>query len=167
VSSGPPAPRTRGVHVIKREQLLPEPLERAFGFFADALNLEAITPPWLGFRVITPGKVRMGEGALIEYRLRLRGMPIRWLTRIELWDPPRRFVDVQVRGPYRLWRHLHEFEAAGPAATTMRDEVSYSIGYGPLGRLAHGAFVRRDLARIFEYRRDAVARRLGAPCFTK
>ena len=148
--------------MIDREQLFSNPTERAFEFFADALNLESITPPWLGFRVITPGPVEMGEGTLIEYRLRLHRLPVRWLTRIEVWEPPRRFVDVQVRGPYSHWHHTHSFEAA-EGGTLMRDEVRYAIPYGPLGRVAEAAFVRRDLERIFDYRRDAVAAAVEPP----
>jgi ligand-binding SRPBCC domain-containing protein len=146
--------------VISREQLLPQPPERAFEFFSDARNLEAITPPWLGFRVITAGPIEMGDGTLIEYRLRLHRVPVRWLTRIVSWDPPQRFEDVQVRGPYRHWHHTHSFKPAG-GGTLMRDEVDYEVPYGPLGRLAETLFVRRDLERIFDYRRDAVAAALG------
>ncbi len=135
--------------------------EEAFAFFADALNLEAITPPWLAFRVITPGPIRMGPGTRIEYRLRLHRVPIRWLSEIAVWEAGRRFVDVQVEGPYRLWEHTHTFEP-DDGGTLIRDRVRYSLPHGPLGAVAHRAFVRRDLARIFEYRRRAVAWRLGA-----
>jgi ligand-binding SRPBCC domain-containing protein len=131
-----------------------------FGFFADASNLEAITPPWLQFRVVTPGPVPMGPGTMIEYRLRLHRIPIRWVTRIEVWEPGTRFVDVQVRGPYRVWNHTHSFEPHG-GGTLVRDTVRYDLPLGPFGRLAHGAFVRRDLERIFDFRREEVARRVG------
>jgi ligand-binding SRPBCC domain-containing protein len=126
-----------------------------FAFFADAFNLERITPPWLGFRVLTPGPVTMGRDTRIEYRLRLHGLPIRWLTRIEAWEPPVRFADVQIRGPYRLWHHTHTFEP-DDAGTLMRDTVRYALPLGPLGELARRAFVARDLERIFDFRRDAV-----------
>ena len=132
-----------------------------FGFFADAFNLEAITPPWLRFRVVTPGPIRMAPGALIEYRLRLHGVPIRWLTRIEAWEPGERFADVQVRGPYRFWHHTHSFEPH-PDGTLVRDTIRYDLPLGPLGRIANTAFVRRDLERIFDFRHEEVARRLGA-----
>jgi ligand-binding SRPBCC domain-containing protein len=148
------------LQTLEREQIVPGDPDAVFGFFADALNLEAITPPWLSFRVVTPGPVRMGPGTLIEYRLRLHGIPIRWLTRIEVWEPGRRFVDVQVRGPYRAWEHTHAFEPH-EQGTLVRDTVRYALPLGPLGRLAHAAFVRRDLERIFEFRREEVARRLG------
>ena len=145
------------VHRLVREQRVALPRERVFPFFADALNLEAITPPWLAFRVVTPEPIEMRAGTLIEYRLRLHGVRVRWLTRIALWEPPHRFVDVQLRGPYRLWHHVHAFEPAPGGATVMRDEVRYALPLGPLGALAHAAFVRRDLERIFAFRQREVA----------
>lgn len=149
------------LQTLTREQLVKSPPDSVFGFFADAFNLEAITPPWLRFRVLTPGPVPMGPGTMIEYRLRLHGLPIRWLTRIEVWEPGVRFVDVQVRGPYRVWAHTHSFEPHA-GGTLVRDTVRYDLPLGPLGRLAHAAFVRRDLERIFDFRREEVACRLGA-----
>ena len=103
----------------------------------------------------------MQEGTLIDYRLSLHGLPLRWRSRIERWEPGRSFVDRQVRGPYHLWHHRHEFEA-GPEGTVVRDIVHYGLPLGPLGQLAHAVLVERDLARIFDYRRAAVARVLGA-----
>jgi hypothetical protein len=153
--------RTPVVHVFESEQLLPRERSDVFEFFADAFNLEAITPPWLGFQVVTPGPIEMAPGALIGYRLRLHGLRVDWLTRIEIWERGRRFVDAQVRGPYRLWRHTHLFEDH-PEGTLVRDRVSYEIPLGPLGELARLLFVRRDLDRIFAYRRLAVAEALGA-----
>jgi ligand-binding SRPBCC domain-containing protein len=149
------------VHLLERHQRIELPIERTCDFYSDARNLERITPPWLGFEVTTPGPIEMRVGTLIEYRLRLHRVPVRWRTRIEVWEPPRRFVDVQVRGPYALWEHTHTFEEDGPGATIIRDRVRYSIPFGPLGELANRLLVRRDLARIFDYRRDAVARELG------
>lgn len=146
-------------HVLEREQRLPGPPERVFEFFADARKLEAITPPWLRFRVVTAGEIEMREGALIDYRLRLHGFPVRWRTRIEEWEPGRRFADVQLSGPYRLWHHTHTFERDGDA-TVARDRVRYALPLGPLGSLAHAAFVRRDLERIFDFRVEAVRRAL-------
>jgi ligand-binding SRPBCC domain-containing protein len=100
----------------------------------------------------------MGAGTLLEYRLRLHGFPIRWQTRIETWEPPLRFTDTQARGPYSLWEHTHVFEPdAGGRTCTIHDRVRYAIPYGPLGALAHRLFVRRDLERIFDFRRDALA----------
>jgi ligand-binding SRPBCC domain-containing protein len=147
------------VHVLQREQVLPGTPEEVFPFFADARNLEAITPPLLKFEVVTPGEIPMRVGTLIQYRLRLHGIPASWLTSIQEWDPPHRFVDVQVRGPYALWHHTHDFEDH-PDGTLMRDTVRYAIGFGPLGSLAARAFVRRDVATIFDFRREAVVAQL-------
>jgi ligand-binding SRPBCC domain-containing protein len=147
-------------HTLEHQQLLPVRPAEAFDVFADAHNLEAITPPWLRFRVVTPAPIRMGAGTLIEYRLRLHVLPIRWLTRIEVWEPGRRFEDVQLRGPYRFWHHAHVFEEH-EGGTLMRDLVRYTLPLGALGRLAGAPLVRRDLERIFDFRRDAVAARLG------
>jgi ligand-binding SRPBCC domain-containing protein len=147
------------VHVLCREQAFAAPPERVFPFFADAVNLESITPPLLRFRVVTPGPILMRAGVLIQYRLRIHGLPISWLTSIRDWDPPHRFVDQQVRGPYALWHHTHEFERVGTdedPATLMRDTVRYAIGFGFLGSLAARAFVHRDVARIFDFRATAV-----------
>jgi ligand-binding SRPBCC domain-containing protein len=150
------------VHILERRQRVEIPIDEVFDFFGEARNLEHLTPPWLGFEVTTPEPIEMGVGTLIEYRLRLHRVPVRWRTRIEAWEPPRRFVDAQVKGPYSLWEHTHEFEANGPGATIIEDRVRYSIPFGPLGELANRALVRRDLRQIFDYRRDAVAREMGA-----
>ncbi|HEX8741675.1 MAG TPA: SRPBCC family protein [Thermoleophilaceae bacterium] len=141
---------------LERHQRLPGSPAEVFPFFADALNLERITPPWLGFRVLAPGPIEMGPGTLIEYRLRLRGVPVRWLTRIEVWEPPHRFVDLQQRGPYRAWRHEHAFDALD-GATLVRDRVDYELPLGALGGAAHALFVRRELGRIFDYRAASLA----------
>jgi ligand-binding SRPBCC domain-containing protein len=146
-----------GYHTLVRRQRLPGAPEDVFPFFADAGNLEAITPPWLAFRITTPRPIEMRLGTLIEYRLRLHGLPIRWLTQIADWEPGVRFVDTQIRGPYALWHHTHEFEADG-GHTLMRDTVRYALPLGPLGRIAREAFVKRDLERIFDYRAAALSR---------
>jgi ligand-binding SRPBCC domain-containing protein len=148
------------VRVLERSQRLALSAEEAFAFYADARNLEALTPPWLGFRVVTPGTIEMREGALIEYRLRLHGLPVRWRTRIDAWEPPLRFVDRQLSGPYALWEHTHTFEPDGDDAVIIRDRVRYALPLGPLGSLAHALVVRRDLERIFDFRREAVRRLL-------
>jgi ligand-binding SRPBCC domain-containing protein len=150
------------VHLLDREQLIARPRQEVFAFFADAHNLEALTPPWLHFGVRTPRPIAMEAGTLIAYRMRLHGVPVRWLTRIEEWQPGEHFVDRQLRGPYRLWHHTHTFEDAA-AGTLMRDRVRYALPLGPLGKAAHAALVRRDLARIFDFRRDAVAGLLSDP----
>jgi len=161
----PPPVRSPGVlryHVLRREQRLPGAPGDVFPFFADAHNLEAITPPWLGFRVVTPAPIAMRAGALIEYRLRLHGLRLAWLTRIDEWTPGVRFVDSQLAGPYALWHHTHEFAPDGPGATVMRDTVRYALPYWPLGEVAHALLVRRDLERIFDFRSAEVARRISA-----
>ena len=145
-----------GHYTLQQEQLLNGTPDDVFPFFADARNLERITPPWLNFHVVT-SEPEMRQGALIEYRLRLHGVPIRWLTQIEEWAPGERFVDVQLRGPYALWHHTHEFEPAGDGRTLMRDTVRYALPLGPLGALAHKLLVKRDLARIFMFRSSVVA----------
>ena len=145
------------VYLLERRQQLAVPVARAFEFYAQARNLEAITPPWLGFAVTTQGVIEMRAGAVIDYRLSLHRVPVRWRTRIEAWEPPTRFVDVQVRGPYALWEHTHTFEPAGEDGVVIGDRVRYALPLGPLGELAHGLFVRRDLERIFEFREHAVA----------
>jgi ligand-binding SRPBCC domain-containing protein len=146
--------------VLERSQRLELKAERAFDFFTDARNLELITPAWLRFEVVSEGPIEMGPGALIDYRMKLHGVPVRWRTRIDIWEPPARFVDVQLRGPYTVWEHTHTFEPDGERAVIIGDRVRYALPLGPLGRLAHAAIVKRDLERIFDYRQRAVAEHL-------
>jgi ligand-binding SRPBCC domain-containing protein len=148
------------VHVLERSQRLPGPPDEVFGFFSEAHNLEEITPPFLGFEVVTPKPIDMREGTLIEYRLKLHGLRLNWLTRIDEWEPGIRFVDRQLEGPYRLWHHTHTFEADGED-TLMRDVVRYALPLGPLGELARALLVRRDLERIFGFRQAEIARRFN------
>jgi ligand-binding SRPBCC domain-containing protein len=144
-------------HVLRREQRLPGPPEAVFPFFADARNLEAITPPLLRFRLLTPEPVEMGVGTFLQYALRLRGVPVRWDTLIQAWEPPHRFVDVQVRGPYRLWHHTHELLPLDDGtATLMRDTVRYAMPLGLVGEVARRAVVTRDLDAIFAFRAERV-----------
>lgn len=144
------------IHTLTRTQRLDGDPEDVFPFFADAHNLEAITPPLLRFRVVTPRPIPMAVGTLIQYRLRLHGIPVSWLTSIQAWDPPYRFVDTQLRGPYALWHHTHDFEPTGDGGTLMTDTVRYAIGFGPFGAIAHRLFVRRDVEAIFDHRATAV-----------
>ena len=144
------------IHRLQRRQRVDAPLERVFAFFARAQNLERITPPWLRFEVTTPEPIEMGVGTLIDYRLHLHRIPLRWTSRIEEWQPGRGFVDRQLRGPYQLWHHRHWFEADGDA-TIVGDEVHYALPLGRLGDLALPLFVARDLGRIFDYRHHAVS----------
>jgi ligand-binding SRPBCC domain-containing protein len=150
------------VHTLKRQQRLAGSPEAVFAFFADAANLAAITPPMLEFKTVTPAPIDMREGALIDYRMRVRGVPVKWRTAIREWDPPHRFVDEQLQGPYALWHHTHTFEPVGDGETLMRDVVRYAIGFGPLGGLAQRLLVRRDLDAIFDYRAARVPELLGA-----
>jgi len=143
------APAGRG-WVLETELWVPQRRERVFSLFADAFQLEAITPPWLNFQVITPGPIVIGPGTTIDYRLRLHGIPIRWQSEISAWEPPFRFVDEQRRGPYRWWWHEHVFEEQN-GGTLCRDRVEYGV---PGGWLANRLFVERDVKRIFEYRRE-------------
>lgn len=143
-------------HVLQREQWLPAPVEDVFAFFADARNLEAITPPWLHFGLLPPVPTELHAGTLIQYRLRWRMVPIRWVTEIAEWQPPHRFVDLQKSGPYRLWHHTHTFEADA-GGTRMKDVVRYALPLGPLGGAMHRLIVRRDLDAIFDFRKRTVA----------
>jgi len=146
------------LQTLERVQRLPAPPGEVFPFFADAGNLEAITPPFLRFRILTPRPIPMHAGTLIEYRLRLHGVPVRWLTEIVDWEPGVRFVDRQVRGPYAVWHHTHTFTPDRSGGTVMRDTVRYALPGGPLGAVAHRLLVRRDLETIFDHRRAAIAR---------
>lgn len=147
---------------LSAEMYIPQPREDVFAFFADAMRLEDLTPPWLHFHVLTPPPIAMHEGTLIDYRLRIHGLPMRWQSRISLWDPPYQFADEQTRGPYRLWRHTHQFEAQG-AGTLCRDIVEYRAPGGwPIDRL----FVRPDLRKIFGYRQRRLAELFPASAMT-
>jgi ligand-binding SRPBCC domain-containing protein len=143
-------PSDKRLHRLECRQWLPASPERLFPFFADAFNLEAITPPWLHFHVLSMPPIEMRSGLLIDYRLRLRGLPLRWQSEIQDWHPPHRFVDEMRRGPYRHWRHTHTFEPS-EGGTAMLDVVDYAV---PGGSLVNALFVRRDLLRIFDYRRQ-------------
>jgi ligand-binding SRPBCC domain-containing protein len=140
------------------EQWLPTPLEEVFPFFADARNLERLTPGWLRFNVLTPDPIEMAVGTRIDYRLSWRGIPLRWTSEIAAWEPPHRFVDRQLRGPYRLWHHEHRFEARD-GGTLVADEVRYAV-WG--GALANRLGVARDVATIFAYRRERLVELFGA-----
>jgi ligand-binding SRPBCC domain-containing protein len=148
------------IHVLQREQEVPAPRARIVEFFADAANLDALTPPWLRFRVLSPLPIAMRAGAHIDYRLRLAGIPFRWRTRIARWNPPDGFVDVQESGPYALWEHTHRFEPWS-AGVRVHDRVQYALPFGPLGALAHALAVRRTLTAIFDYRRARVEELFG------
>lgn len=143
-------------HTIVRTQQVPGPRSEVFEFFANAANLERITPPELNFQIITPQPIAIGRGTLIDYRLRLRGIPINWKTEITQWNPPVDFVDTALKSPYRQWIHLHTFEETAGGGTLMTDLVRYRLPLEPFGDLAH-FIVRRELDYIFEYRRKIIA----------
>ncbi len=146
------------VHTIETEVWLPKPLDIVFPFFADARNLATLTPPWLRFSVLTPGPIQLKPGALIDYRLHLHGIPIRWQSEITAWQPPHRFVDEQRRGPYRRWIHEHTFVEHN-GGTLARDRVQYAVSGGSL---VNYLFVARDLQRVFAFRKETLLRIFGS-----
>ena len=139
-----------GLFKLETELWLPHRRDEVFRFFADAFNLETLTPPWLKFEVLTPRPIEMRVGLQIDYRLRLRGLPLRWRSEITAWEPPGRFVDEQRRGPYRAWIHEHTFEDQD-GGTLTRDQVHYAV-IG--GQLVNRLLVRRDVEKIFLFRRE-------------
>jgi len=151
--------------VFQTELWLPRRRDEVFPFFADARNLETLTPPWLNFEILTPAPIAMRPGTLIDYRLRVYGLPIRWRTEIVEWNPPLRFADVQLRGPYTLWHHTHTFDER-EGGTLCRDEVRYRPRGGAL---ANRLFVRRDVRGIFAFRNRKLVEifggdRVALPC---
>jgi ligand-binding SRPBCC domain-containing protein len=149
-------------HRFATEQFIPSPLETVFAFFSDATNLERLTPPWLRFNMVTPTPIEMAPGALIDYKLSIRGVRVSWRTEIVDWQPNRRFVDVQLRGPYKSWVHTHVFEAQ-EGGTSIRDEIEYQMPFGILGSIVNRFVVARDLERIFAYRQQQTTRFFATP----
>lgn len=156
--------------ILEKHQEIARPRSEVFAFFEAPENLEAITPPWLNFRILTPSPIRMQNDAIIEYKIRLRGIPIRWRTRITEYQPPHKFIDTQIRGPYLLWEHTHTFETIqtpdGREATRIVDRIRYIPRDVPswvplLGGVLHRRLVRPDLERIFQYRKDRIAQLLA------
>ena len=150
-------PLRRSTFELSTTAWLPQPVDVVFPFFGDAHNLNVLTPPWLHFEILTPKPIPMHVGTLIDYRIKLRGIPMTWKTRITLWEPNARFVDEQVHGPYLEWVHTHRFEALD-GGTLMKDTVRYRV---PGGALVNTLFVQRDVARIFRYRLDALRGRFS------
>jgi ligand-binding SRPBCC domain-containing protein len=135
---------------LQREQLVRRPIGHAFAFFASPANLNAITPAWLQFKILA-APPHLYTKARIQYRLRWRGLPLRWTAEISVWNPPHQFVDTQVRGPYRLWRHTHQFRPFG-SGTVVSDFVEYALPFGNCGTLLHALLIKRDLEAIFDFR---------------
>ncbi len=134
---------------------IPKTVEEVFPFFADAKNLEAITPPWLNFRILSQSTAEIGEGTVFNYKLKIKGIPVRWTSRIEEWSPNARFVDRQLRGPYKHWHHTHLFQSEN-SGTRMTDIVLYELPLGWLGNVALGAYVDSDVRKIFGYREQVI-----------
>jgi ligand-binding SRPBCC domain-containing protein len=144
-------------YTFKAEQVVNAPLAQCFDFFSKAENLEKITPPLLHFHIITPLPIVLKKGALIDYKLKVHGVPMKWRTLIEEWQPNTKFVDTQLRGPYKLWHHTHEFESIdGGKKTLMHDTVNYALPFGFLGRLVHPILVKPDIDKIFAHRRKVI-----------
>jgi ligand-binding SRPBCC domain-containing protein len=156
VDHEPAAPR-RGSFALTTRAFIPCPVDEVFAFFGDASNLNVLTPPLLHFRILTPAPVEMRPGALIDYRIRIRGLPVAWRTRIAEWAPPHRFVDEQLKGPYLEWVHTHTFRAH-EGGTLMDDHVRYRV---PGGTLVNRLFVQRELRAIFRYRLEALREVFG------
>jgi len=143
-------------HVLEFRVWLPRPREEIFPFFADPRNLKVLDPPWLRPALLSSPPDPLEAGTVFDFRIRWLGIPLRWRVLIREYDPPYRFVDVQVRGPYARWEHRHLFRAE-KGGTSVEDRITYRLPLGPLGRLLHTLWVRRQLAAIFAHRR----RRLG------
>ena len=146
--------------IFRAEQFVPRPIEDVFRFFSNADNLQEITPGWIHLRILSVEPSPLRKGTLLRYALRWRIFPIRWTTEIIEWEPPHRFVDVQLKGPYKMWRHEHRFVAEG-GGTRILDEVQYALPFGMLGQVAHAVKVKKDLERIFGYRRSVIEQRFG------
>jgi ligand-binding SRPBCC domain-containing protein len=147
-------------YTLRREQVVPRKLEEVFEFFSRAKNLEFLTPEWLRFKVLNVDPEPLRRGSLISYALRVHGLTVRWTSAIVEWDPPHKFVDLQVRGPYKRWHHTHRFQAEGER-TRITDEVRYELPLGSLGRIAHRLMVRSDLERIFAFREEKICDLFG------
>jgi ligand-binding SRPBCC domain-containing protein len=150
------------VRTLTTEVWLPRPRNEVLAFFSDAHNLDVLTPPWLHFHILTPHPVPMHQGTLIDYHLRWRGIGLLWRTEISVWEPPERFVDRQVRGPYRQWVHEHTFVESG-GGTLMRDRVDYAVPGWLLEPILSWLVVARDVERIFAFRRCTMQKLFPVP----
>ena len=145
---------------LEREQWVPASLDKVFPFFAEAGNLQELTPEWLRFQILTPQPIEMKPGTIIDYRLHFHGVPMLWKTEITRWEPPHHFEDLQIKGPYKLWHHTHIFETADNG-TRIIDRVRYALPFGVLGQIAHAVSVRRNVEEIFAYRDKKVRELFG------
>ena len=150
------------VYTLKREQLINRPRRKVFAFFERPENLERITPASLGFEILTPKPILMQTGMVLDYTIRLFGIPVRWTTVITGYNPPKGFSDVALRSPYGFWHHTHTF-AEVDGGTLMTDEVRYALPLGPVGRLANSLWVKRQLERIFDFRAEAIRKLIDSP----
>ncbi len=144
------------IYTLKREQIVPCPLDDVFPFFAEPRNLARLTPPSLGFVILTPPPLEMRRGALIDYTIGILGMRTHWRTLISDYDPPHSFTDVQLKGPYLFWHHTHTFRQA-EGGTVIGDEVRYVMPFGIIGRAGHALLVKRQLRQIFDFRERVIA----------
>ncbi len=144
------------IYTLKREQTVPRPLDYVFPFFADPRNLARLTPPSLGFVILTPPPIEMRQGALIDYTIGVVGIRMHWRTLISDYNPPHSFTDVQLKGPYLFWHHTHTFREV-EGGTVISDEVRYVMPFGVLGRAAHAILVKRQLQQIFDFREKFIA----------
>jgi ligand-binding SRPBCC domain-containing protein len=151
---------TNNPYRLVHEQLVPRKLEEVFDFFSRAENLETLTPGFLHFKIVSVSPLPVQKGTLINYKLRVRGLPLRWTSEIREWDPPTQFVDFQTRGPYKVWHHTHRFIAEGNN-TRIVDEVLYDLPFGALGRIAHSVMVKSDVEKIFHYREMKIRELFG------
>lgn len=142
--------------VYLTEQFVPAHIESVFAFFAEAHNLERLTPDFLNFRIVKMSTDQIQKGSLIDYKLKVHGVPIGWRTHIDSWSPPHTFSDTQTKGPYKLWHHTHRFKQV-KGGTLMIDEVRYKLPLRVLGTLVAGSFVEKDIQTIFDYRRKVIA----------
>ncbi len=145
------------VYTLKKEQKISKNILDVFDFFSRPENLAAITPPKMKFKILTPSPIEMKEGALIDYTVRILGFPIRWRTLITKYDPPNIFIDQQLKGPYSLWHHTHTFTKISDNETLIKDIVVYVIPFGFIGRIIHSLYIKRDLEKIFLYRKKKIA----------
>jgi hypothetical protein len=149
------------MYTLERQQRVAAPRHEVFAFFADAANLERMTPPLLGFEILTPQPILMHAGTHIDYRIKLHGIPMTWQTLIESYEPDDRFIDVQLKGPYKVWHHTHTFADAPDGGTELGDCVRYVLPFGLLGTIAHALVVKRQLRQIFDYRAEVMRELFG------